>query len=289
MRNFYISISTYIILTTILTSPANKCFAESPKENAALSSLKRQVSITKGNLDNADKLLQEGIISKKEYEMLINKHQKARNLLHYYKNKDVLPPIDDIEVTKEMSDESKEDYKRLLGLYKKGIISEHELLEAELNYKYSYNKLDKYTDLFNLHFNPSQMVNPLNVVLKTPLKMVTSKYGFRTHPITGLYSLHGGIDIAAPAGSPVSAYEDGFILRSTKGHLAGNFVQISHGGGFSSLYLHLKKRAVKANEYVKKGQVIGYVGSTGRSTGNHLHFEIRKDNVSQNINYLLKH
>jgi murein DD-endopeptidase MepM/ murein hydrolase activator NlpD len=104
---------------------------------------------------------------------------------------------------------------------------------------------------------------------------ISSGFGGRTHPIAGVWRMHNGVDVPAPGGTPIRATKSGQVIVSAYGGSYGNYVSISHGGGSSSLYAHMSKRAVGAGQTVQKGQVIGYVGTTGSSTGNHLHFEIK--------------
>ncbi|MBQ1352294.1 MAG: peptidoglycan DD-metalloendopeptidase family protein [Oscillospiraceae bacterium] len=104
---------------------------------------------------------------------------------------------------------------------------------------------------------------------------VSSGFGGRIHPLTGRWKVHTGLDIPAPGGTPIHATKSGTVVVSAYGSSYGNYVSISHGGGNSSLYAHMSRRAVSVGQTVKQGQVIGYVGTTGSSTGNHLHFEIR--------------
>jgi len=104
---------------------------------------------------------------------------------------------------------------------------------------------------------------------------VTSGFGPRVHPIYGVVKMHTGVDMHAPMGQPISAFASGrVIFAGVKGGY-GNAVMIDHGGGMVTLYAHQSKIAVRVGQRVKGGQVIGYVGSTGLSTGPHLHFEIR--------------
>lgn len=103
---------------------------------------------------------------------------------------------------------------------------------------------------------------------------VTSPFGWRTHPITGRQHLHGGIDIAAPNGTPILAAKAGVVVISLYGSSYGNYVVLSHPDGTRTLYAHMSQRSVSAGDTVSQGQTVGLVGSTGSSTGNHLHFEI---------------
>ncbi len=104
---------------------------------------------------------------------------------------------------------------------------------------------------------------------------VTSNFGYRVHPITGVYKLHTGVDIAAPSGTPIQAAADGVVIISGWQGAYGQAVVIDHGGGVSTLYGHCSKLLVRANQKVSKGQKIALVGSTGYSTGPHCHFEKR--------------
>ena len=110
-----------------------------------------------------------------------------------------------------------------------------------------------------------------------PLKSytITSAFGMRKHPVLGYERMHEGVDMAAPEGTPIYAAKSGKVTTASyqKGG-AGNYVSINHGDGFSSIYMHMTRYIVSAGQYVNAGQVIGYVGSTGISTGNHLHFGI---------------
>ena len=110
---------------------------------------------------------------------------------------------------------------------------------------------------------------------------VNSFFGPRTHPITKKYSNHTGTDIGAPSGTQIYAAHGGVVLTSAYHNIYGNYVVLSRGDGITTLYGHMTKRAVKVGDVVAQGQVIGYVGSTGWSTGPHLHFEIRENSVGK--------
>lgn len=107
------------------------------------------------------------------------------------------------------------------------------------------------------------------------LYTITSFFGPRKHPITGLAGNHGGTDVRAGYGTKIKAARGGVIMTSAYNNSYGNYVVILHDNGESTLYAHMSKRAVSEGATVTQGQAIGYVGSTGSSTGNHLHYEIR--------------
>ena len=104
---------------------------------------------------------------------------------------------------------------------------------------------------------------------------ITSKYGMRTHPITGVYKLHTGVDIGAPRGANFIAANDGIVTKASYNSAYGNMVIIDHGGGVSTLYAHGDQILVQVGQTVKRGDSILKVGSTGYSTGPHAHFEVR--------------
>lgn len=115
-----------------------------------------------------------------------------------------------------------------------------------------------------------------NLVWPSYCTYITSRQGPRTHPITGEYRNHGGTDIGASYGSAIYAADSGTVVRSADGWNGGwgNYVMIDHGNGMQTLYAHMSSRAVSVGQTVSRGQTIGYVGSTGMSTGAHLHFEM---------------
>lgn len=117
----------------------------------------------------------------------------------------------------------------------------------------------------------------VSVPSRMPLEtmVLTSSYGMRTHPILRQRRAHKGIDLAAPTGSPVYATADGIVSRAEWFSSYGNYIQIEHGSELHTRYGHLSGYAVREGDRVRKGDLIGYVGSTGRSTGPHLHYEVR--------------
>ena len=114
--------------------------------------------------------------------------------------------------------------------------------------------------------------------MKTPINgaRLSSKFGLRKHPILGFNKMHRGTDFAAPKGTPVMASGDGKIIRARWCGGGGNCIKIKHNSTYSTVYAHLSKfaRITKEGARVRQGQIIGYVGSTGMSTGPHLHYEV---------------
>ncbi|MBR0490979.1 MAG: peptidoglycan DD-metalloendopeptidase family protein [Clostridia bacterium] len=111
---------------------------------------------------------------------------------------------------------------------------------------------------------------------------ITSNYGMRVHPITGVYKLHTGVDVGAPMGADFVAANDGIVTKAYFNPAYGNMVMVDHGGGISTLYAHGSEILVRVGQLVKKGEPVLKVGSTGYSTGPHAHFEVRINGVVTN-------
>lgn len=122
---------------------------------------------------------------------------------------------------------------------------------------------------------------PVRAIVSVPQIMplsdarLTSGYGMRDHPVLRRRARHNGVDLAAPRGTPVYATADGYVEMAQYYSSYGNYVQIEHGGDIETRYAHLSSYTVRPGQTVRMGDLIGYVGSTGRSTGPHLHYEVR--------------
>jgi len=117
---------------------------------------------------------------------------------------------------------------------------------------------------------------------------ISSNYGNREHPRSGKDEFHSGIDISASPGNPIRATADGIVSFSGWSGGSGNLVVLEHGFGFSTFYAHNKMNTVKVGQKVNRGDVIGYIGSTGNATGPHVHYEVWKDGKSVNPNTYIK-
>ena len=111
---------------------------------------------------------------------------------------------------------------------------------------------------------------------------ITSHYGFRKSPLPGAQTFHTGIDIAAPYGTPIFAAADGVVISSDYREAYGYTVEIDHGFGMGTLYAHCSRLLVSEGDLVSRGDVIASLGSTGRATGPHLHYEVQRDGVPVN-------
>ena len=163
----------------------------------------------------------------------------------------------------------------------KNIIETGNVLFADLNLRGRHNSFYyfKNKDGEGHYDNTGKSVQ--KALMKTPINgaRLSSKFGMRKHPIDGFTKMHRGTDFAAPLGTPIMASGNGFIERAKWCGGGGNCIKIKHNSTYSTIYAHMSKFAsgIRAGIRVKQGQIIGYVGSTGKSTGPHLHYEVIKN------------
>lgn len=138
--------------------------------------------------------------------------------------------------------------------------------------------LDEITKLAKQKANLLKAIPAIQPVKNEDLKQMASGFGYRSDPFTKIRKFHKGMDFSAKTGTPIFATGDG-IVRKADASLSGygNHIEISHGYGYLTLYAHLSKYKVRAGQKVKRGDIIGYVGSTGRSEAPHLHYEVHKN------------
>ena len=156
--------------------------------------------------------------------------------------------------------------------------------------KSSYSLEDDLQELLDVLDEQKEKWNTLPSVLpvKTDNYWFSSGFGWRKSPFTGLRHFHSGLDISAKRGTPIIATADGIVSSVKHEGPLGKTVRIRHNAQYSTVYGHMLKYAVKRGKSVKRGQIIGYVGNTGRSTGYHVHYEVKKNRKSINpFNYIL--
>jgi murein DD-endopeptidase MepM/ murein hydrolase activator NlpD len=112
----------------------------------------------------------------------------------------------------------------------------------------------------------------------------TSPFGYRRHPVTGETKMHEGVDIANEAWTPVLATADGKVAEVSFGPFYGNYVRIEHDNGYSTVFAHMNQVAIAEGEAIHRYQLVGYMGATGRTTGTHVHYEVRIDGQPVNPN-----
>lgn len=136
------------------------------------------------------------------------------------------------------------------------------------------------------HYYTPDGLSIKKALMKTPVDgaRLTSSFGRRRHPVLGYTKMHKGLDFGASRGTPIMAAGDGTIERANRYGAYGNYIRIKHFDGLKTAYAHMKKfeRGMRKGKRVKQGQVIGYVGTTGRSTGPHLHYEVLKNGKQTN-------
>lgn len=185
--------------------------------------------------EEADKLLQEMVAREEEFQQLLEQSEEKQG-----------------ELMKELA--QKED------AYDKALYEEW---------------LATYVPPVTQQPNPEIPKDDSDWITPVPYYTLTSPFGMRPHPILGIYRMHNGIDMACAAGTPIYASRGGLVeVAGYQADGAGNYIQLNHGDGFRSIYMHMTNYIVKQGEYVAPGQIIGYVGNTGLSKGNHLHFGI---------------
>ena len=154
----------------------------------------------------------------------------------------------------------------------------------------AYVQTKSFDDVVEMARDKEQMlasIPAIQPVANKNLKRMASGYGYRIHPIYKVRKMHWGMDFTAPTGTPIYATGDGKVSTYKKSRSGyGNHIIIDHGYGYQTLYAHMSKVDVRRGQKVKRGDIIGYVGSTGRSTAPHLHYEVVKDGRKINpVNY----
>ena len=160
----------------------------------------------------------------------------------------------------------------------KKIFNTGKIIFADLNLRNQSNTLYYFEKKGNEGHYDLNGKSAKKALMKTPINgaRLSSPYGMRKHPIDGFNKMHRGTDFAAPEGTPIMASGDGVVIKASWCGGGGNCVKIKHNSSYSTVYAHMSKfsRLAKTGNRVKQGQIIGYVGSTGKSTGPHLHYEV---------------
>ena len=183
-------------------------------------------------------------------------------------------------------------YKELRGLSKEELIRKN-YQDMDALKKQMYVQTKSYDEIVQLAKRKDDMLAAMPAiqpVSKTQLKWLTSGYGYRIHPIYRTRKKHTGVDYSVSPGTPIYATGDGVIERTEiRAGGYGKNIIVNHGFGFKSLYAHLSAFNVRKGQKVKRGELIGYSGSTGSSTGPHLHYEVIVNGVKRNpVHYMSK-
>ncbi len=145
--------------------------------------------------------------------------------------------------------------------------------------------LELYEAAENTSFGPIKATSPATAPIEKG--RYTSYFGYRINPITNKFSFHTGLDIAAPEGTKIRAVYSGKVTKVGEDSRAGKYIFITHDDGFVTFYCHCSEILAEEGANIRQGETIAKVGSTGWSTGPHLHFEVRKDNIRYNPLYIL--
>lgn len=240
-------------------------YVESPKERA----LKRE-------LQNAQ--LQFQLLNKKMDEaeaVLANVADRDNNIYRVYFEANPIP-----EEQRKAGFGGINRYKDLEGFDNSKLIIETskrlDILQKEIVVQSK--SLDEITKLAKEKEKLLAAIPAIQPVRNEDLKRMASGYGMRSDPFTKVRKMHWGMDFSAPRGTPVYATGDGVVVRADNRATGyGNHIEIDHGYGYKTLYAHSYKYNVRKNQKVKRGELIGFVGSTGRSDGPHCHYEVSKD------------
>ena len=223
-------------------------------EKTALEDMKQELAVTQEQLNvkraEADALLEELVAKGMEYEELMEQSEEEQNKLAK-------------EIANKKSEYDAAKYQEWLATSQPS-----NSVPAAPSYDTSGS-------------TSSSTVSGISWKVPINYTAFTSKFGWRIHPISGTRKFHYGVDLAAPTGTPIYATRSGTVDTASYNGSAGYYVQINHGDGFKSIYMHMTHYVVSPGQYVSQGQVIGYCGSTGGSTGPHLHF-----GISYNGNYV---
>lgn len=169
-----------------------------------------------------------------------------------------------------------------LGRLMAGPTQQDDLLHDLIDLQGQLNNMGLEMGLLQRELEEDRLVIASTPAIAPTKGLFTSSFGYRKDPFTGRRTFHQGIDIVAPRGKEIVATGDGVVIKAERMRGLGNAVYISHGFGVTTRYGHMSKIAVEAGQRVSRGDVIGHVGNTGRSTGNHVHYEVHVDGKAQN-------
>lgn len=220
-----------------------------------------------------------------QYEMLKQRTDQAEAVLSDIQDRDntiyrVIFEADPIpQSVREAGYGGVDRYNDLKDYYNADLIREVTMQVDKLS-KQLYIQSKSFDEVFNLVKNKSQMlasIPAIQPIANKDLKYIASGFGWRIHPIYKTEKMHSGMDFTAPVGTPIHATGNGVVGKiEYDGRGYGNNVIVNHGWGFESLYGHMSKIVVRPGQKITRGDLLGYVGSTGASTGPHLHYEVRK-------------
>jgi len=260
----------FLCFVVLLNTP----YFETPKDRLQareIDNLKLNFSILKKKMDQID-------------DVVAEIENRDNNLYRVYFNASAIP-----DSVRKSGFSGKNRYKALEGYDNSQLVinttKRVDVLSKELAIQSK--SLDVILDLAKAKNKFLAAIPAIQPVRNENLKQLASGFGYRTDPFTKARKMHEGMDFSAKTGTPIYATGDGVVAKADNTASGfGNHIVIRHGFGYETLYAHLSKYKARAGQRVKRGDVIGYVGSTGRSEGPHLHYEVHKDgNVVNPLNF----
>jgi murein DD-endopeptidase MepM/ murein hydrolase activator NlpD len=243
----------------------NSTYFETPKDRLQareIENLKLNYAILNKKMDQMD-------------DVVADLEDRDNNLYRVYFNKAAIP-----ETTRKSGYKNNNRYKELQGFDNSELVinstKKIDVLHKELSIQSK--SLDEIVKLAKAKSKLLSAIPAIQPVKNENLKRMASGFGYRTDPFTKVRKMHEGMDFTANSGTPIYATGDGVIARADNTASGfGNHVVIRHGYGYETLYAHLSKYKCRSGQTIKRGDIVGYVGSTGRSEGPHLHYEVHKD------------
>jgi len=159
------------------------------------------------------------------------------------------------------------------------------VLQMEKIRKKFYIQSKSYDEVLEMARNKEEMlaaIPAIQPISNKDLKRMASGYGYRIDPVYKTRAFHSGMDFTAPRGTEIYATGDGVVIATKRSRTLGIYVKVDHGYGYQTLYAHMNKKIAKPGTKIRRGEVIGYVGNTGKSVGPHLHYEVHKDGIKLN-------
>lgn len=260
-------LSTALVFSFLLTVLAYN-YLDSPKEKK----LRREISVLK-----------------QQYEVIGDKLGFAEAALSDLQNRDnniyrVIYEAEPIGAAERRAGVAGRSYRKLAGYDNSEIMLQTSVrLDRIVRQMYVQSKsYDEVSKLVKANSNMLASIPAIQPIANNDLKRVASGFGFRVHPIYKTRKMHTGMDFTASIGTEIYATGDGVVKEIKNDGGYGNHVVITHGYGYQTLYAHMSRFGVRAGQKVKRGDIVGYVGNTGRSTGPHLHYEVIKGNAKIN-------
>lgn len=242
---------------------------------------------------NEEALREENSRLRTQYNVLERRLDASMKVMDHIRNRDdnfyrVMMQVDPMSVSRRYAGfDYEKSYSQLRGMSDVALIERltqmTDLLDRQL-----YSQSQSFDQLREIAFSQKDKMEHIPGILPIHIKDYTmsSGYGIRRDPVYGSKKFHEGLDFAAKTGTPVYATADGTVSVAERKGSYGNCIDISHGYNYLTRYGHLSEILVKEGQAVKRGEIIGKVGSTGKSTGPHLHYEVRfKDRAQNPVNF----